>query len=338
MVNRSISSREMLSQDATPKAQRPPGPYRLPPLSALTKSREVEDPVNVWVHRPLAYAFVWAVFRTPITANMVTFTSLVVGVTAGAMFLVGTPAAMVAGGLMLWSSAILDGADGILARAKGQQSQFGRALDGSADMLVAGSTVGAAIIHMWLQNHDPVQVVVAVVATGLTLVHLWLYDFYKESYLRATRLDRGGEGEDSAQVATRVAEAYRQGPVIGFCVEKVLVPYLQMQERIVGRTNPLARSHARDLPRNQATADTYRRHNYGPMRVWTMISLAPHCYLFSLFAAADRIDLYLWLRLVVMNILFVVALAWQKRATAWTLAELAPTAARAELVPADSGA
>ncbi len=314
----------MLASDAPTKAKPAPSPYRLPPLSDLTKSREVEDPVNVWVHRPLAYAFVWAVFKTPMTANMITFTSLVVGVMAAVMFLVGTPAAMVAGGLMLWSSAILDGADGILARAKNQQSQFGRALDGSADMIVAGATVSAATVHMWVQNHDPVQMVVAVVATGLTLVHLWLYDFYKESYLRATRLDRGGEGEDSAQVAPRVAEAYRQGRIIGLCVEKVLVPYLQTQERIVDLTNPAARSRARNLPRNPDTAEAYRRHNYGPMRVWTMISLAPHCYLFSLFAVVDRIELYLWLRLVVMNVLFVVALVWQKRATAWTLAELAP--------------
>ena len=51
-------------------------------------------------------------------------------------------------------------------------------------------------------------------------------------------------------------------------------------------------------------------------RARLMVSLAPHCYLFSLFAVTDRIDLYLWLRLVVMNVLFLVALVWQKRATA----------------------
>ncbi|MCB9730118.1 MAG: CDP-alcohol phosphatidyltransferase family protein [Deltaproteobacteria bacterium] len=334
MVNRAMKLRGVLTEDDLPVGRGTPGPYRLPPLSELTKSREVEDPVNVWVHRPLAYAFVWSVFKTPMTANMITFLSLVVGVMAGVMFIVGTPAAMVAGGLMLWSSAILDGADGILARAKHQQSQFGRALDGSADMIVAGVTVSAAVFHMWQRNHDLSQVLVAAAATGLTLVHLWLYDFYKEGYLRATRLDRGGEGEDSVQVARRIEEAHRQGPIIGFCVEKILVPYLQMQERIVDLTNPLARSHARDLPRGPVTAETYRRHNYGPMRVWTMVSLAPHCYLFSLFAVTDRIDLYLWLRLVVMNVLFLVALVWQKRATLRTLDELAPVDGRTEAATA----
>ena len=38
---------------------------------------------------------------------------------------------MIAAGALLWTAAILDGADGILARAKGQASQFGRALDGA---------------------------------------------------------------------------------------------------------------------------------------------------------------------------------------------------------------
>ena len=84
----------------------------MPPFKQLLKSADVEDPINVYVHRPLAYAFVWSIFRTRITPNMVTLFAVFVGFIAGCMFLWGTPGAMVAGGLCLWASAILDGADG----------------------------------------------------------------------------------------------------------------------------------------------------------------------------------------------------------------------------------
>src|SRR4051794_10682989 len=102
---------------------------RLPPFETVIKSREVEDPVNLWVHRPLAYAFVALVYRTAITPNQITALALLVGFAAAGCWFVGTPALMLAGGCLLWASAILDGADGILARAKQMFSDTGRALD-----------------------------------------------------------------------------------------------------------------------------------------------------------------------------------------------------------------
>ena len=101
---------------------------QLPPFRTLLKSSEVEDPVNIMVHRPIAYAFVWSIFKTSITPNMVTLMAVIAGFTAGVMFIWGTPHAMIAGGVLLWSAAILDGADGFLARAKNLQSQFGLSL------------------------------------------------------------------------------------------------------------------------------------------------------------------------------------------------------------------
>ena len=113
----------------------------LPPFETVLKSREVEDPVNLWVHRPLAYAIVALIYRTPITPNQITFLALLVGAFAGALFLVGTKTAMLLGGICLWSSAILDGADGILARAKRLFSDVGRAIDGPADGVVGADRV-----------------------------------------------------------------------------------------------------------------------------------------------------------------------------------------------------
>src|SRR5262245_59422827 len=115
--------------------------HELPPFETVLKSRAVEDPVNLWVHRPLAYAFVALVFRTSITPNQITLLALLVGFAASACWFIGTPDMMFWGGALLWSSAILDGADGILARAKQLFSDLGRALDGAADMIVAAASL-----------------------------------------------------------------------------------------------------------------------------------------------------------------------------------------------------
>ncbi|MBW2403631.1 MAG: CDP-alcohol phosphatidyltransferase family protein, partial [Deltaproteobacteria bacterium] len=151
----------------------------LPPLSSVVKSNDVEDPVNRYVHRTLAYLFVRSIFRTRITPNMITLSTVVIGFVAGCAFIWGTPTAMFVGGVCLWAAAILDGADGILARAKNLQSEFGRALDGSADTLVAVFTVFPAFYHIWVTYGNPYHLILMVPALGLTVMHLAVYDFYK---------------------------------------------------------------------------------------------------------------------------------------------------------------
>ncbi len=318
---------------------RPMDKPALPPFASLLKSREVEDPVNIWVHRPLAYAFVKLIFRTPMTPNMVTFLAILVGVGAGVCFLVGTQTAMVWGGAMLWTSAILDGADGILARAKNMQSEFGRAIDGVADMIVAIATVFSAFAHILSNEKDLRLLFFMVPAVLFTVPHVILYDFYKESYLRMTRVDRGGEGEDPAKVAARMASIEATGEKVSLlgriAMAVGLLPMLNAQNNYVKWSNPDALGEARSRRPTHASAEIYRRENRAAMKLWTVVSLCPHSYLMAICAMADRLDIYLWIRLVFMNLVFIIALFVQRRSTRATLrawAAEAPVATNA--VPA----
>ena len=296
---------------------------QMPPFKTLLKSTEVEDPINVYVHRPLAYAFVWSIFKTNITPNMVTLMAVFVGFVSGVMIMLGTPGAMIAAGICLWVSAILDGADGFLARAKNLQSQFGRALDGWADAMVAIFTVFPAVYHIWVTYHDPMLMAMCVPAIGLTVLHLNIYDFYKESYLRATRIGQGGEGDDPDEVERRLDEAKAKGPLIYIAVKHFLLPHLRRQQSVIGFMNSGAMGEARQPKTTAQTAEIYRKNNIWPMRLWTMVSLAPHSYLMSICLMADRLDIYFYIRLFAMNVIFVVAAIWQRRATDKTNEELA---------------
>jgi len=284
----------------------------MPPLAALLKSTEVEDPVNVWLHRPLAYAFAWLVYPTSLTPNGVTFVALVVGIGAGGFFLGGSPSDMVAGGVLLWASAILDGADGILARARGTSSQLGRAIDGAADQIVGVCTVFPAFWHIWLRHEEPLHLVLMVPVIGLTALHLAAYDYFKEQYLRHTRLDRGGESDELEQVCgPRLREARHESTVAYLAVKHVLVPALRLQRWLVPLLVP---EPPPALPRTASAAELWRENHRLPMRLWAAISSAPHAYLMATCAMLDRLDAYLWIRLVGMNVLFVAAIVLERRA------------------------
>jgi hypothetical protein len=297
---------------------------RLPPFASVLKSRDVEDPVNLWFNRPLAYAFVALVYRTPITPNQVTLLSIVVGLTSAACWWHGGSSWMLWGGVLLWASAILDGADGILARAKQSFSTLGRALDGSADLVVAACSVAAAVRHLWAIHHAPLEVGVIVPVFITTALQIHLYDYYKESYLLRTRLDWNGVPERIADVEARIAELEAaQAPWWERRAMRLYLDLVTGQTRVITRTDP---DGSREYSRFQVTPRSvaeYRRFNLGPLRLWTALSLAPHSYLFAIAGMFDRLDIYLWLRLTLGTALFVAVLIWQRRASARTLAALA---------------
>lgn len=292
----------------------------LPPFAQLLKSRDVEDPVNLWVHRPLAYAFCKLIFRTPVTPNQVTLFAISLGLVAAACWVEGSRSAMIWGGALLWISAIMDGADGILARAKNMQSAFGRALDGTADMIVGLSTATACLWHLFASGADWSLIALGVVAIALTGLHLNLYDFYKELHLRLTRLDRGGEGDDAERAEELRQKALAEhAPWYTRISMTFYADYNRFQENLLRRTNPFALRLMRGVSRSARSAEFYRDENRRPMRLWMAVSLAPHSYLFAIFGMFDRLDLYLWLRLTAMNVLFLLALVLQRKATSRTV-------------------
>jgi hypothetical protein len=296
---------------------------RLPPFASVLKSREVEDPINLWFNRPLAYAFVALVYRTPLTPNQVTVLSIIVGVISAACFWQGGESGMLWGGILLWASAILDGADGILARAKQQFSALGRALDGSADLLVALVVGVGAGYHLWVK-HQSVLLVVLILPIALTTsIHAHIYDYYKESFLLRTRPDWNGVPERIADVHQRIAALQQsRAPWIHRVAMGMYLDLIVGQTRFVALLDPAgSRENLTFRVSPQSTAE-YRKYNLGPLRVWTAISLAPHSYLFAIFGMLDRLDVYVWLRLIGGNLLFVLAVLWQRRASAQTLAAL----------------
>ena len=296
----------------------------LPPFETVLKSRDVEDPVNLWVHRPLAYAFVALIYRTSITPNQITFLALIVGLVAGVLFLVGTPTAMVVGGICLWSSAILDGADGILARAKRMFSDVGRAIDGVADAVVAVLTVFPAFYHLWVTQHQVLQLWLMPIAIGTTLFHVYLFDFYKEAFLQHTKLSWDGQPERLSIIEARIERLRREhAPWYARLTTQMYLGLVQNQIRAVAALNPLALRHHLTFPVSEDSVRVYRKYNRGPMQLWALVSTAPHSYLMSLCAIFDRLDIYLWLRVFGANGVFILACLWQRVATKRTAADWA---------------
>jgi CDP-alcohol phosphatidyltransferase len=296
---------------------------KLPPFESLLKSRDVEDPVNLWLHRPLAYAFVALVFRTSITPNQITGLALLVGCAAAGGFVIGTPHAVLLGGILFWSSAILDGADGILARAKQMFSDVGRALDGACDAVVALVTGGGAFWHIWSQHHSLLEVAAMPLVVLSVVVHAYLFDYYKEAFMQHSNPRWNGSPERLTEIASRGTRLRAEhAPWYLRASTRIYLDLVQAQIKVVMLLNPRAARHHLTFPVSDESVRIYRQYNRGPMQLWALVSTAPHAYLMSICALFDRLDVYLWIRLIGMNSVFVIACIWQRLATRRTLLAL----------------
>jgi len=84
-------------------------------------SRHFERTISLAVTRRLA--------STSVTPNMMTLTSVAIGLAGAPFFLSGAPALQLTGALLFLAHSVLDGCDGELARLKFQQSRRGAILD-----------------------------------------------------------------------------------------------------------------------------------------------------------------------------------------------------------------
>jgi phosphatidylglycerophosphate synthase len=274
------------------------------------KPLEVEEPIDVWVHRPLAYVLARALLPTPVSPNLVTLISIAFGIATGLAMVLDFPGHLPVAGLCLFLSAVFDCADGQLARMRGTSSALGRMLDGVADLVVAIAAVGGSIWIIWSKHHEPVWLGVVVLGLCVTTAvtgsfHTGMYDHFKNVFLRMTSA-RYTEGESYA----RALERYRKGQDRHALGARLAWPvylfYVKSQEQVVRGFDPVTPTRFELLPGYDAErAEIYRAEAGHLMRLWrNWFGFGSLVFGIAVCVALDVIEWYMLARLIGLNALF----------------------------------
>lgn len=162
--------------------------------SAL-KDATVEEWVNLHIHRRLAFALVRPMQGRleSVSPNHLTLLSGAIGVCAGLCSyrsVEAGPQWLALGALLLMASAVVDCADGMLARLRGQSSELGKLLDGLVDQ-VTGISAWYGISHALCAGIDlPGEWLYCTFALLSVVVHVALYDQIKGSFVALTSSQR----------------------------------------------------------------------------------------------------------------------------------------------------
>jgi phosphatidylglycerophosphate synthase len=286
---------------------------------ASLKPLEVEEPIDVWVHRPLAYLFARACFRLPISPDVVTLLSIVAGLSSACALVAEFPHHLQLGGALLFFSAVLDCADGQLARMRGTSSIFGRMLDGCADLITVGAVAPATVWVMWRSLATPMWergtvVLLACITMVTTSFHTTMYDHYKNVFLRLTGPYQEAEDYEAALARFRSKDPASLSLVWRICYSIYLF-YLKSQRDYVMKFDPFTSARLTLYPSfDPGRAAIYREAAGAPMRLWrTLFGFGSMLFGLALFDALEHPEIYLVLRLLLLNGIFYLYLRPQQR-------------------------
>lgn len=303
------------------------------------KPLEVEELIDLLVHRPLAHLLVLAVKGTAITPDQLTIVSMLVGVAAGvatlSSFVTGRPYLWL-GGLLLILSAVVDCSDGQLARLRKTSSTFGRMLDGAVDAVVQIAVIPAALLHVWWRNggdtpgapalgHSPFAawlsptgwLVLGVAAILTGIAHTTLYDYFKNVYLRMT-MDGKREGdEDPEEVVAQYAAAQARGVTLLDRIRyEMYIGHVTNQRALLRAVDPNIPARFRDMPTFSAEAAVrYRAEQRGLMRAWSFYGIGTHIFAIGACMMADAVEVYILARFFLANGALLVLVPLQRRAS-----------------------
>lgn len=277
---------------------------------ASLKPLAVEEPIDVYVHRPLGYLFARASFPTPLSPDVVTLLSIVAGL-AGAVCIVWPFAYhMQVGGALVFLSAVLDCADGQLARMRKSSSAFGRMIDGTADLIVTSAVVPATYWALWQMYDSNLWLAVTAMVLGVITVvtssfHTTMYDHFKNVYVRLTTPGYK-EGEDYETAFERWKATHAQLPVWKRVTWRIYLFYIGSQRDYVLKFDPYTSAKLNSFPDyDPQRARVYEKHAGPIMRVWkSVFGFGSLVFGLALFNALERPDIYLAIRLVILNAIF----------------------------------
>ncbi len=100
---------------------------------ASLKDISIEQPLHLYLFRPIAFVLVKLIYPFPVTPNQISFISMMAGIASGIFFFFGDATSFLYGGLLYAFSYILDCVDGMIARLKKTGTPVGRIIDGAGD-------------------------------------------------------------------------------------------------------------------------------------------------------------------------------------------------------------
>ncbi len=266
------------------------------------KSIDVEEILDLLIYRPLSFLFVKLVYHTNLTPNQISVISMIFGLASGILFYFGEYKFIIAGGVSIFISNILDCADGQLARLKKNGTKVGRIIDGFIDYVTGASIffgIGFALYH--ITGNAMFSWGLALLGGFSRVLQNMFFDYYRNMYMQYV-YHKVNDVND--EIAEFLEEKERLKNIKGKLIDKILVViYLKYCY--------IQKNSTRHIILN-VSPEIYKQKNKTLLRLWSWIGSTTHLTFTITFCFLYRLDLYLILTIILGNMIFLILLIVQK--------------------------
>jgi|WetSurMetagenome_2_1015567.scaffolds.fasta_scaffold89610_2 phosphatidylglycerophosphate synthase len=148
--------------------------------------------VDNGLNRPVASLIARAAYHTPITPNGLSYLSGGLGLIAAWFFWRATYADVLVGAVLAQTASIVDGADGMLARARKACTPYGAHLDLVLDRIIDFFILSAVAAGVWTRTGNSTLGMLGLLMAGLYLLQIHLF-YLTKSVLGVTATGDTGE-------------------------------------------------------------------------------------------------------------------------------------------------
>jgi phosphatidylglycerophosphate synthase len=266
------------------------------------KSDISDELINTYLVRPLGGLVVRVIYPTPITPNAVTIASTVAGLLAALLYALNVPMITIAAGVCLAVKDILDSADGQLARAKQKFSRAGRFLDSISDFVVNLCAMMAIFATLTVTFHNLWYVILGLLAFAGITFRVSYHVFYQTSFLHLR--EHYGTNRLTEEIRPEDLGADRWT----LTLQRIFYGLYGWQDALMVRLDLWSRHGAALTPSQKELwyADRIA------LRISGFIGLGTELWLLILCSLANRLDVYVWINLGVMNGVLVAAVLYRR--------------------------
>jgi len=274
-------------------------------------------------------------YYTKVSPHQVILLSMIFGL-AGSYFMIQpSKYSAIAGALLLFYKNVLDKVDGSLARAKGLDSRRGRFYDSISDFIVTLASFTAITYHLYFQYHSYYIIIAGFTGMIFSMLQCSYFIYYQVSFIKQT-------GKDTVNRITEevtLDDIHNQDKWTTF-LQRVFQLIYGWQDRLFYSLDKMLLNRISDklnstlsmslsVMRNPASAgqntQTSQVTQYTLDSIWyknkpfltlaSSLSIGTHIFLICISAILGRFYYYIFVNLILMNLLLIFSIIYHYRST-----------------------
>ena len=248
-------------------------------------------------------------YYTSVTPHQVILLSLIFGIAASYLFVLPGKYYAVGGAVLLFYKNVLDKVDGSLARAKGLDSRRGRFYDSISDFIVTFTSFAAISYNLYLRWDSYLAFVVGFAAMICSMLHCSYFIFYQVSFIRST-----GKNTQNRLIENVTPQDIASQDKWTTFLQRVFQLIYGWQDWLFYKLDQIIiQKLTKYTQLTQLTQVWYQNKPF--LTLASSLSIGTHIFLICIAAITGRYDYYIFVNLILMNLLLISSVIFHYRST-----------------------